>query len=476
MSDEIPAEDLGSPDQPVVSPRAPRPRWQSIALGAGAVLLGLAVVVGGALVAGGLGLVGTPGASASGQPSVVGSSSIAPSSAASSSPSTTAASPTPAATPRAVNAAFSIFPATLPTDLPQITCSGSIGASDPVALVGLRPTDPTVQQPEVLRDYADLANPRTVCTFDSFLVVQLIDARHVVTGGGGNGRLAVVDVPDGRFQWFQLPSSAVSSSELIAVSPQLDEIVWLKNGPYDDIGTISQREIHIATEAGDTTVATLPDEPTGFCGYPPDYSNRGAFSRTGEHVYVLDQPRFAVTPEGTLGEVAATYSLRVFAGTTLVYSVVPPSGGWLNGGHPAYPVWSPTSETLYYRQGNDVWRWTPDGGASRFLTGVPWFNSTISPDGKHLAYALNGDTIDAPATAYLADLPVPGQPLSIGPALQGPVFLNNRQVWLMTLGANYGCAGGEKPKPVIYNIGDHSTASSIIEGVRLVWPATSSNY
>ena len=331
--------------------------------------------------------------------------------------------------------------------------------------------------PLVLRDYADLANPRTACTFTTSDPVQLIDGHHVVVSGAGPGLFAVVDLPEVRFHWFQLPTSQNTSAEFIAVSPQLDEIVWRKGGPYDQMGTILHREIHITTAAGDTVITGLPDEPTGFCGAPSDWSKQGSFSASGEHAFVLDQPRHLQEVQGGgVSAEASQYSLRVFAGTTLVYSVLPPSAGWAEGEHPAFPVWSSTSETLYYRLGNDVWRWTPDAGASQFLTGVRWSNSTISPDGRHLAYALHSDATDAPANGYLADLPVPGQPLRIGSVMAGPVFLNNSQLWLITQAVDYGCAGSEKPKPVIYNVDAHGTAVSIIQGVRFVWPATSSSY
>jgi hypothetical protein len=458
VSDEIPLP----PDEALLPPRAPRPRWQSIALAVGAVLLGVAVVIGVAVIAGGLNLNGTAGSSASGQlQSAVNSAGMTPSRAA---PTPT---PTPSGTPQPVNSTLSILRAQPPAEIPSITCSGSIGSSDPVALVELRPNDPSAAAPEVLRDYVDLAHPRTACTSPSWQAAQLIDAHHVVVGGGG-GLSALVDLPEVRFQWFQLPNSETVASEFIAVSPELDEIVWLKATPNNDTGYYTKREIHITAAAGDTLVATLPDEPTGFCGAPLDSSKPGAFSHSGEHLYVLDQPR------DLQGGGGSQYSLRVFAGTTLVYSVVPPAGGWPAGAHPAFPVWSPISETLYYRLGNDVWRWIPGAGASRFLTGVPWFNSTISPDGRHLAYALTG--ADGSSNAYLANLPVPGVSERIGSALAGPVFLNNAQLWIMTQGVVHGCAGGEEPKPVIYNVDAHDTAPSIIQGVHLVWPAMSSSY
>jgi hypothetical protein len=220
------------------------------------------------------------------------------------------------------------------------------------------------------------------------------------------------------------------------------------------------REIHITTAAGDQVVASLPDEPTGFCGAPFDFSKPGAFSRSGAHLFVLDNPR--ILSGGLLS------SLRVFEGTTTVLSLLPPSGGWAPGEHPAMAVWSPTSETLYYRQGGDVWRWTSGGGSSVFLPGVNWSYPTITPDGGHLAYQ------DEDQFVHLVDLAGGGDSQLIGEAREKPAFLNGTQLWYTTPNI-HGCAtGGEVP--VVYDIVSGSEFPSIIDWVRYVWPGTSAWY
>ena len=98
-------------------------------------------------------------------------------------------------------------------DPSQITCSGDIGPSDPVAIVSLKGTR-RVAGLTVMRDYADPANPRTVCEFRSTEITQLIDARHVVIqycewrrmrlGGRGpsRGPLSLVRPADRRrYEW-----------------------------------------------------------------------------------------------------------------------------------------------------------------------------------------------------------------------------------------------------------------------------------
>jgi hypothetical protein len=349
----------------------------------------------------------------------------------------------------------------------QITCTGSIGPSDPVAIVQLH-ADPYTGE-LALRDYADTTQPRTACTIGAAnsRVEQLIDSRHLVIAWGSDA-YAVVDLPEVRYHWFQLPPyTSESYSTFIAISPRLDEIVWLKERPGTEAAPMigSSREIHITTSKGDRVVASLPDTLTGFCGAPPDYSKRGAFSLSGAHLFVLDHPRV----EG--GNATAMHSLRVFEGEMAELSLVPPSGGWPEDEHPAQAVWSPTSDTLYYRQGGDVWQWTSARGASVFLPGVNWYYPTLTPDGSHIAYVLVGD---GQYTVYLIDLTTGAGPQLIGQAREKPVFLNDAQLWF-TIPSAAGCVtgGGE---PLIYSIIDRSESPSIIDRVLQVWPATSAWY
>jgi hypothetical protein len=352
---------------------------------------------------------------------------------------------------------FAILPGQQPADfVPGISCSGSIGASDPVAVVQLHEAQPTGEL--VLRDYANPSSPRTACTLGNVPVVQIIDSRHVVIA---HAAWAVVDLPEARFHWFQLPRVADSTTEFLAVSPRRDQVVWLKYRIDSTTSMATSREIHVTTAVGDRVIASLPDEPVGFCGAPPDYSKRAAHSASGAHLFLLDHPR-------TLQGLNSASSLRVFDGDTAVLSLVPPSGGWAAGEHPAMAVWSPTSETLYYRQGGDVWEWTPSGGSSVFLPGVKWFYPTITPDGRDLAYQ------DSDQFVYVMDLAAGGDPQRIGEAREKPVFLNNTQLWYTTPNI-HGCATGDQ-EPVIYDIVDGAEFPSVIDWVLEVWPGTSAWY
>jgi hypothetical protein len=334
-----------------------------------------------------------------------------------------------------------------------ITCSGPIGPSDPVAIVALHAAAGTGEL--VLRDYADPSSPRTACQFHAQQVAQIIDAHHVVIAGQDCCWLyAVVDLPEVRYHWFQLPHPPGFGAGLLAVSPGLNEIAWESNN--DTTGT--ERKVHLTTRSGDQVVANLPTA-LGRCG-SPNVSKEGAYAHSGNHLYVLDQP----LPDNVL---------FVLQGKQQVLSLVPPSAGWPQGTQPEMAVWSPTSETLFYRQKGDVWQWTQAGGAQRYLPGVNWYYPTFTPDGGHLAYSVVRS--DGLHNIYLIDLAHGGSPQLIGKGARNlPVFLNSTQLWYWTEGQ--GICGPGINQPLIYDITDGSEAATIIDQVTAVWPATSSNF
>ncbi|MEP6680709.1 MAG: hypothetical protein ABJB65_04450, partial [Chloroflexota bacterium] len=370
-------------------------------------------------------------------------------------PSPSAApTPTPLASPTATptarpatssSATFNVLPAQQPTGfVSPITCNEPIGASDPVAIVQLHAAV-AYSGDVVLRDYADPSSPRTPCTFGQSqnLVVQLIDARHVVIEAGDGRTYAVVDLPEVSFHWFELAHAPGSYALLGAVSPGLDQVLWL-TGESD--GT---DHVHITTSAGDQVVASLPNPHPGRCGGPED-SKLGAYTHSGAHLFLLNQP------------IANLNSLLVVEGLTAKLSVLPPSEGWAAGAWPAMAVWSPTTETLFYRQGGDVWQWTPAGGAQRYLPGVSWSYPTITPDGRHLAYAVV--RADGLHDVYLVDLAQGGSPQLIGKGARTlPAFLNSTQLWFKSEGNGICGPGGDQP--LIYNISDQSESPSIIDRV-----------
>jgi hypothetical protein len=338
-----------------------------------------------------------------------------------------------------------------PRFVSPITCEGSIGDLDPVAIVRLRAPDDGVPPYPVLRDYADVAAPRTACTFGAgdYWIHSLIDARHVVIGGGPDQQYAVVDLPEVRYHWFRLPRTELSFTSLMAVAPSLDSVTWRRASTDGSLA----RQILMTDASGDHVLVDLPAIETGRCGSPLD-SSEGAYARTGESFHVLDQP-YA--------------SMNVFLaglGTDVELTLYPPDAGWDETSMPLMPVWSPISETLYYRVGVEVMRWSPGSDPEVFLADTPWSRPTFTPDGNHLAYATDEGV-------FLVDMTRDPAPRLIRADASLPVFLNSSQLWFKAADAG-GCVTGEISER-IYDLRDGSEAPSIIDEVIAVWPATSSS-
>jgi hypothetical protein len=393
-------------------------------------------------------------------PSAMGTSSVTPSASASPSrtaaPSVTAepATPTPAPTSRPATTGGPILDV-LAVDPPPgfvspITCEGSIGESDPVALVTLRAPDDGMPPDRVLRDYTDVAAPRTACTFGAgdYWIHSLIDARHVVISGPDR-QYAVVDLPEVRYHWFGLPGTEQSFTSLLAVSPSLDAVTWRRHSTEGSLA----RQILLTDASGDHVLVDLPAIETGRCGSPLD-SAEGAYARIGEAFHVLDQP------------IASMNVLLAGRGTSLDFTLYPPDAGWDEASTPLMPVWSPTSETLYYRIGVDVMRWSPGSEPEVFLADTPWSRPTFTPDGNHLAYSTDEGV-------FLVDMTRDPAPRLIRADASLPVFLNSSQLWFKASDAG-GCVTGEISER-IYDVRDGSEAASIIDEVIAVWPATSSS-
>jgi hypothetical protein len=379
--------------------------------------------------------------------------------------SITAASPTLPTTPPS-----SLLPATLPPDqsVPwapttphgeqaAVSCSGDIGANDPVAVVTLADERGGYGK-TVLRNYADVANPTTVCEGVGWWT-RLLDARHLWTwacdeGDGGDEAdcaFAVVDVPEVAYRWYQMPANSEGAT-ISAIAADVQTIAMRR---YDDKGG---RELHVADDTGDHIVYRFPT-PDGRCGSPID-SNLAAFSRSGDYLYVLDQ----AIPE--------RFTLVVVGGHEVRFTVEPPNDGWPDGEYPLMAVWSPVKDTLYYRKGSNVFEWTPSGGRRRTLQGVPWLYPTITPDGRHLVYAL--EKADGYHDLYLATMPDLGNATRIARNRTDPVFLNNSQLWYRAEGG--GCGANQNPRSLIYNIRSREEFGSVLVNVQSIWPGTSSNH
>ena len=146
--------------------------------------------------------------------------------------------------------------------------------------------------------------------------------------------------------------------------------------------------------------------------------------------------------------------------------VMPPYEGSIDSAPiPMFPVWSPVAEVLFYRLGNDVMRWTPEGGPELFLSDSPWFHPSMTADGRYLAYVVDSDL-------YLIDFASDPEPQLIRSDVLRPVFLNGAQIWFEEL-SEAGCVTSERQFR-IYDVRTGAEAPSIVELVDGVWPQTSS--
>ena len=368
-------------------------------------------------------------------------------------PSHTSPATALAGLPTSSNAIFSAAPTASPPPwfYTLFSCDGSIGPSDPVAVVFVYLSGTPGEL--VLRDYADASNPRTVCEIRGTNPVQLLDARHALVEGPSASTLlyAVVDLPSGTSHWFQLPDPA-EQVQFPTVGPALDRVLWVSS----DIAGNSDL-VHLTTSAGDAVIASVSNPDThGLGAYV-----RAAFSGSGKYAFVLDD---AVRGSTSLS------SLLILEGSRAVFSLSPPSGGWAAGNEPLTPSWAPGTETLYFLQNGNVWRWTSGSGATVFLAGVDATSLSISADGRYLAFvAAKGS--DSLRHTYLVDLSRGGSPQLLGNGGRfGAQFLDATMLFYMP---DVALAGGCGPafSELVYDTIDHSETNSNICTVFNTWPA-----
>lgn len=353
-------------------------------------------------------------------------------------------SPAPSPSPPGTPAPLGHLPivATSPGLRLAITCSGTIGDNDPVAIVYLHG-----QTYPVLRDYSDAAHPRSVCSFGLNVEPgEILDPHHLV-----------VQAPDYQTNDYvnlvvQLPSVTAYQLKvpgtLVAVAPDWSQILWL---------TSDYTALHASWDTGDVVIQRFPPPMAGRCGNADTDSRSGAFSRDAHYGYAL---------QGV--DIGREY-LNVVGNRTSVFAETSPAGGWGPLFGPEMAVWSPASDTLYYRKQGDIWRWTPDLGSVKFKSGISWIDPSVSPDGQYIAYmerASNGTP-----TVHLMDAATGNVLAQLGAGSRDvPFFLTNDLIWLH--GDLSGCTGSV-PTNYIYDLRDHTESPSVVDWVQSTWPATS---
>ncbi|HKV87356.1 MAG TPA: hypothetical protein VJT78_05105 [Candidatus Dormibacteraeota bacterium] len=395
----------------------------------------LALLASVAIVLGGCGTSGTPAAAVVHSPST-----------AQSSPG--GAGPTPALTPSASFDLLPVRPGDGPGDTSVITCKGSIGLNDPVAVVQLH-----AGAAIVLRDYADVNHPRSVCTFQATTVLELLDATHVVIGSIRPGVYAVVDLPSAVYHWFVLPDA---SAQLLAVSVDLNRVAWLTSDQANKVDLI-----HLTTTyASDRVVASLPNahqlQNTCTQGVSRTAAYADAGPGTGGYFFVLDQP-----------SAPGLNSLLVMNDSQTLFKLTPPSS---DREQPAMAFWW-KSAVNYLLGGNRFALDVTAPSSTPHQEGLPdWNHPTVSADGRHVAYELLG--ADGSNDVYVDsfDQGLTNPTLATAKRTH-PVFLNSTQLWYR-VDESHTC-DHSAGTPLIYDIGNRTEYSTIIDRVYAVWPATS---
>jgi hypothetical protein len=84
-----------------------------------------------------------------------------------------------------------------------------------------------------------------------------------------------------------------------------------------------------------------------------------------------------------------TFQIRRASDGAVVWAS--PSTDFQAPGFATMPIWSRGVDRLYFRDGNGVRRWDPSGTVTTLLPGLRWYEPSISPDGRTIAF----DVLDA---------------------------------------------------------------------------------
>jgi hypothetical protein len=215
--------------------------------------------------------------------------------------------------------------------------------------------------------------------------------------------------------------------------------------------------LHDSWDGKDVVLQQYPTTG-GRCGSPDIDSKSIAFSRDSRYAFALWAQNFANT----------TY-LNVVSNHRNVFSLAPPSATWGSAGGPLMAVWSPAGDTLYFTKQGDVWTWSSSSGAVNLRHGLRWLDPSISPDGRHLVYAVRDSS--GVSTVHFMDPATGATGVQIGGSGRDlPFFLTNDLVWVHA--DVTGCIGGQ-PTSYVYDLRTHTEYPSILDSVSVTWPAAS---
>ncbi len=226
----------------------------------------------------------------------------------------------------------------------------------------------------MLVDLGDVTRPRTLCTLtNAFSLVRFYSATEISyaplsnrASSGGTSRLARTNVMDQATRTFV--SAENGTIETWDWSPDGNSLayfagdqLWLKAG-------------------NQTAVSVASFKKQGGRGGGWDDQIGIRFSPSGTYFVLVH----TVTIPNTFQIRRATDGAVVWAS---------PSSDFRAPGFATMPVWSQGVDRLLFRDGNGVRAWDPSGTVTTLVPGLRWYEPSISPDGRTIAY----EVLDAQA-------------------------------------------------------------------------------
>ena len=314
---------------------------------------------------------------------------------------------------------------------------------DRLVLATLSGSDQTV-----VRDLGDLAQARTICTLGKVAQPRFVNGQTV--SYWQPGAIVRVDLTSGK-------TDKVAETSATTVYPY--SFAWSLDGSalsYVDItdagGAWYRASWHLVTSTGNRRLATLP--PFGGRGGSVQDDQYLGFSADGR--YVAIETTVAV---GGTGERAPLQVRRVDG--TLAYS----------RDHASMAVWA--GNALYFRDGSQLYRWSPDGLTQLTLSPAggfgDWFRPRTSPDGSRIVFYW----LDSGWIAHVGVLDLArGVATPAGPAGRWePVFANQNNIWYLGETACNTCLGSVNStgKAYLFDIAGQTEASSKITRLIDTW-------
>ncbi|HEY1455778.1 MAG TPA: hypothetical protein VGG31_04735 [Candidatus Dormibacteraeota bacterium] len=294
-----------------------------------------------------------------------------------------------------------------------------------------------------IRDITDILQPRTISTFDSLGVPQLITPSELSYAQGDLVRMPLSGKP-------RTVVAKCVMAPWFAWSPDGTSAAYMSTSPRDD----TVFDLHVVTGGHNRVVASTPMQTRSV----------GCESRVCADRWDV---RLQYSPDGayiSLVQMVPVGALRIWtAGGTLVKQ--------LDSGTLTMSAWSGNSLYWMDDKGIEVWR---SGTQSLALPAVSWIRPHGSPAGGQIVYETR-DPGYSTAHVFLLDTGS-GRVHQIAASRSEPAFLNSHLIWYKEerpCAASDGCTVGpttETGRTFIYDLADGTETESVIAAVFDAWP------